>query len=66
MDYEIGFKMLISVVMGYFWIDKRNTREDIKALEAKVNGHNTKIEVLDERVRSVKDDTRYIREHLGD
>jgi len=65
-DYEIGFKVLISVVLGWFWMDKKNVREDIKSLEEKVSGHATEVAVLKERIESVKEDTRFIREHLGE
>tara|TARA_R110002096_G_scaffold39642_1_gene108287 strand:- start:210 stop:410 length:201 start_codon:yes stop_codon:yes gene_type:complete len=66
MDYEIGFKILTSVVLGWFWLDKNNTRSDIKKIEDKVNGHATEVAVLREQIKSVKEDTLFIREHIGE
>ena len=66
MDYEIGFKILVSVVLGWFAVDKRNTREDIKTLERKVNSHATDVAVLKEQIKSIKEDTKFIRKHLGE
>lgn len=67
MDYiEETYKVLVTVVLGWFWLDKKNVRDDIKALEEKINSHATNVAVLEERLKSVKEDTTYIREKLGD
>jgi len=67
MDYiEETYKVLVTVVLGWFWLDKKNVRDDIKVLEEKINSHATNVAVLEERLKSVKEDTTYIREKLGD
>lgn len=64
MDYEIGFRMLFSVVLAWFWLDKKNTREDIKALQEKVSTQGTKVEVIEEKIKAIKEDTGYIRRKI--
>ena len=67
MDYiEETYKVLVTVVLGWFWLDKKNVRDDIKVLEEKLSSHATNVAVLEERLKSVKEDTTYIREKLGD
>lgn len=66
MDYEIGFKIMVSILLGWFAVDKKNTRDDIKKLQEESAGHGTAVAVLNEKMNSVKEDTKYIRGKLED
>lgn len=65
MDYEIAFKFLVGIILSWFAMDKKNVRDDIKALQEKVGNHSTAVEVLDTKIAAVKEDTAYIRSKLG-
>ncbi|MBV1929746.1 MAG: hypothetical protein KUG81_09585 [Gammaproteobacteria bacterium] len=67
MDYlEELFKLFMLTVLGWFWSDRKATLGKIEKLEAQVNEYATDIAVLEERISSVKEDTRFIRKHLGE
>lgn len=65
MDYEIAFKFLVGIILSWFAIDKKNVREDIKALQEKVSNHSTEVAVLNTKIEAVKEDTAFIRNKIG-
>lgn len=65
MDYEIAFKFLVGIMLGWIAIDRKSVKDDIKALQEKVGNHSTAVEVLNTKIEAVKEDTSYIRSKLG-
>ena len=64
MDYELGFKMLVGVVFGWFGVEYRSIVSDIKDLKGQVNDQAINYGRLEERLKAVKEDTSDIKKLL--